>query len=108
MRLQTQAVGGKLWQAAFPLPLPSFSLHLLTDSLLTHSFLAVSLLHQLPRVLALLRGHPSKFLHRPCSVNCSEKIYYVPSRQRDSDHTNKLGGGGVKMVETVAGVGILL
>lgn len=44
----------------------------------------------------------------PAAVNCSEKIYYVQSCQRDSDRTNKQEGGGVEVEETVAVVGILL
>lgn len=76
----TQAVGGKLWQAVFPLshtlstslPPPVFlSLSLATYWLSPHVSLLrfrLSLLHRLPRVAALLRGHPSKFLRLgPCS-----------------------------------------
>lgn len=86
------------------------SLHLLTDSLLTHSyFLSVSLLHQLPGEPALLRGHPSEFLYiGPIAVNCSKKKYYVQPHQRDSDHTNKQGVAELRSLETVAVVDILL
>lgn len=61
----------KWWVGSFctlPSRFLSLSLHLLPDSVLLHThFLSTSLPHKLPRVPALLRGHPSKFLHRPCS-----------------------------------------
>lgn len=72
-------------------------------------FLSVSLQHQLSRVPALLRGHPPHSSYTgPAAVNCSTKIYYVQSRQRDSDHANKPGVVELRRWKQWAVVDILL
>lgn len=56
----------------------------------------------------LCRGeNPACSYTHPAALNCSKKIHYEQSHQRDTDHTNKRTGG-VEMVETVEVVGIMM
>ncbi len=70
---------------------PSLSIYLLTlSSCILISFPSLSFINSLGCQLCW-GDIPLSSYTGPAAVNCSEKIYYVQSRQRDSDHTNKQG-----------------
>lgn len=85
----------KRWVGSFSRCIPAFSLlslYLLSDSLLLHTYFFQSLSHINSPGYQLCWGDiPLSFYTGPAAVNWNEKIYYVQSHQRDSDHTNKQG-----------------